>query len=267
MLFNVPLKNSATQDQAAFQTHNAAVLQKLVAFTTLSQNFTLGFVISPSPQETDWCIDFLRRHPDCQELDFVVLDFPDPNLRFLLEPIRQALPSTQTGAKQRVLILRGLEQAIGVLEPYPPLLVNLNFSRDSYRRQMPYPVLLMLPDYGVTRLARFAPDFWAWKSAEFRLEVVRPAELPSLMIAVSPELATTQRFTPVSQERFDLLQELLQEYNGCTLTRADLLKQLGQAHLSQAKFGQAKSSLLEALQIYENVCLNLLIALSFNGQK
>ncbi len=33
---------------------------------------------------------------------------------------------------------------------------------------VPHPILFFLPDYALTRLAKYAPDFWAWRRGVFR---------------------------------------------------------------------------------------------------
>jgi hypothetical protein len=171
MLSNAPEQNSIQEsNREAFLHRNADLLRKLVAFVTLSQGLTISFAASPSSNETDLLVDFLTHDQDCLDIDFIILDFPDPKLHFLLEAIVPKLASLPNHSKPRVVVIRGLEQSIGVLDEYPPVLVDLNFTRDAYRRRVPYPILFVLPDYAITRIARFAPDFWAWKSVEFQLQ-------------------------------------------------------------------------------------------------
>lgn len=143
----------------------------------------------------------------------------------------------------------GLENAIGGYGDYPDILSNLNFARDSYPRRLPYPVLFLLPNYALTRFARFAPDFWAWKSMEVRLE----SEIPKLD-NISLELSSNsepQRALPVPPERFDFLYHFLEQYRQLTLTRADLLNQLGDAYLSHVNYTKAEQAYQEALQLYQ----------------
>jgi tetratricopeptide (TPR) repeat protein len=64
-------------------------------------------------------------------------------------------------------------EIIGVFGDYPPVLQDLNFVRDAYKTSVPHPILFFLPDYAITRLAKFAPDFWAWRSAVFRFHTDR----------------------------------------------------------------------------------------------
>jgi tetratricopeptide (TPR) repeat protein len=253
MLSNAPEQNSIQEsNREAFRERNADILGKLVAFVTLSQGLTIGFAASPSAHETDLLVDFLTHDRDCLDLDFIILDFPDPQLHFLLEAIVPKLASLPNNSKPRVVVIRGLEQSIGVLGEYPPVLVDLNFSRDAYRRRVPYPILFVLPDYAITRIARFAPDFWAWKSVEFQLQSIQPQEIIPVVKLV-PDIPLKQKDMPVSQERFDLLERLLGEYIQPSITRADLLMQRSEAHISHAHYLKAKIDTLAALKIYQSI--------------
>jgi Tetratricopeptide repeat len=252
MLSNVPEPNSIQEsNREAFRDRNVDILRKLVAFVTLSQELTIGFAAAPSPRETDLLVDFLTHDRDCLDLDFVILDFPDPKLHFVLEAIVPKLASLPNSSKPRVVVIRGLENSIGGLGEYPPVLVDLNFSRDAYRRRVPYPILFILPDYAITRIARFAPDFWAWKSVEFHLQALQSHEVTPI-IESSPEISLKRNGLPISQERFDLLNRLLNDYPEPSLTRADLLLQRSKAHTSHTHYLEAKVDALAALELYKS---------------
>jgi tetratricopeptide (TPR) repeat protein len=62
-----------------------------------------------------------------------------------------------------------LELSIPSSEAYPPILGHLNYYRELYREQVPHPLLIWLPEYALTALARGAPDFWAWRSGLYEL--------------------------------------------------------------------------------------------------
>jgi tetratricopeptide (TPR) repeat protein len=252
MLSNAPEPNSIQgSNREAFRDRNANILRKLVAFVTLSQGLTIGFAASPSPRETDLLIDFFADDRDCLDLNFIILDFPDPQLHFLLEAIVPKLESLPNNSKPRVVVIRGLEHSIGVLGEYPPVLVDLNFTRDAYRRRVPYPILFVLPDYAITRIARFAPDFWAWKSVEFQLQSIYAGEVIPIFESV-PEFPLERNDLPVTQERFDLLNRLLIDYSQPSLTRADLLLQHSNAFTSHSHYLEAKIDALGALELYQS---------------
>lgn len=113
-------------------------------------------------------IEGLQNHPISEETQFEVLNCDDENLRFLLDEIIKFLPKIKREQdKKLVLILRGFEQFIGKFDEYPPVLNDLNWLRDAYKIRVPHPMLFVLPDYAITRVAKFAADFWAWKSGVF----------------------------------------------------------------------------------------------------
>jgi tetratricopeptide (TPR) repeat protein len=267
MLSNAPEPNSIQeQNRETFRDRNTDILRKLVAFVTLSQGLTIGFAASPSPRETDLLVDFLTRDRDCADIDFIVLDFPDPNLHFLLEAIVPELESLPNNSKPKVVVIRGLEHSIGVLGEYPPVLVDLNFTRDAYRRRVPYPILFILPNYAITRIARFAPDFWAWKSVEFQLQTIQPSEVAIVadlvveaivdcisLDEIVPDTSLEEDRLPVSSERFDLLNHFLKDYTEPGVTRADLLLQRSEAHISHTQYLEAKVDALAALKIYQSM--------------
>jgi hypothetical protein len=253
MLSNAPEPNLIQgSSREAFRERNADILRKLVAFVTLSQGLTISFAASPSTRETDLLVDFLSHDQDCLDIDVVILDFPDPNLHFLLEAIVPKLASLPNNDKLRVIVIRGLEQSISVLGEYPPVLVDLNFTRDAYRRRVPYPILFVLPDYAITRIARFAPDFWAWKSVEFQLKAI-PIDKVISLTEIVPEILLERNGLPVSQEHFDLINRLLGEYIEQSITRADLLLERSEAHASHTRYLDAKVDALAALELYKSL--------------
>jgi len=74
--------------------------------------------------------------------------------------------------KKLVIILRGLEDSIGITGDYPPILQDINFVREAFSSTIPHPLIFCLPDYAITRFVKFAPDFWAWKSGVFDFKSV-----------------------------------------------------------------------------------------------
>src|SRR5947209_19890995 len=86
----------------------------------------------------------------------------------------------------------GLERPIPSREAYPPLLSSLNLNRELFRQQVPHPLLLWLPDYALTALARKAPDFWAWRSGLYEFAPEREAAEQSLEVVSSEALHITE---------------------------------------------------------------------------
>ncbi|NJL88949.1 MAG: hypothetical protein HC916_03435 [Coleofasciculaceae cyanobacterium SM2_1_6] len=153
--------------------HNQEVFQFLLAFVQMSKGFKVGFMEVNFPPDGDLLIMALREHPKCVGIQFAVLRFADPDLRFLLEAIKEELPKIEIQPdKKLVLVLQGLEKAIAYSGDNPPILTNINYARDSFPGAIPHPLLFALPDYAVTRIAQFAPDFWAWTSSTFKFQTL-----------------------------------------------------------------------------------------------
>ncbi|MCS6812146.1 MAG: tetratricopeptide repeat protein [Cyanobacteria bacterium] len=250
--------------EPAFVARHAKALDKIALFADLSEGFTVGIVEVDLERDRTLAIQALTHRADTAHIQWVLLHLDQPDLRYLLDAITTALKQVPlVPEKKPVLLLTGLERAIGGYGDHPPLLSNFNFARDTYARQLPYPVLFWLPSYAVTRFAQFAPDVWAWKSMEVRL----PSDLPPPDQALSAlvPIANTQRLLPVAPERFDLLHRLLQEYRSPSPSRADLLHQLGQAYKSHLDYPRAEQAYQEALQLYQTLGNNLGVAKASNN--
>ncbi|PHM06031.1 hypothetical protein [Nostoc sp. 'Peltigera malacea cyanobiont' DB3992] len=168
---NPHLQRNLSSERGAFIALNQEIFAQLLTFVDFAEKFTIGFVEINFPPDAKILVEALKTNPDCRDIQFVTLSFSDPNLRFLRDEIVKILPTIEIEInKKLVLIVQGLEKSIGVYGDYPPVLQDLNFVRDAYKRTVPHPILFILPDYALTRLAKFAPDFWAWQSGLFRFQ-------------------------------------------------------------------------------------------------
>jgi hypothetical protein len=139
----------------------------LLAFVGVAEGLTIGFIES-DVEDASTIIQALRQHSDCQSVQFDVMNFPDPKLRFLLCELTDALSKLPLEAgKTRVLILQGLEHSIGMTGEYPRMLGIINYVRDDYVIDVPHSLLICLPSYAVKRFGLYAPDFWDWRSGMF----------------------------------------------------------------------------------------------------
>ena len=156
----------------AFLQANKDAFRQLVTFVDFAaEKFTLGFVSVNFAEDRATIIEALQQHPDCQNIQFVLLKFDDRDLRFLRDELIKKLPEIEREPnKKLVLLLTGLEASIGMVGDYPPVLQDLNYVRDGFAASAPYPIVVFLPDYSLTRVAKFAPDFWAWRMAVIRFE-------------------------------------------------------------------------------------------------
>ncbi|MFM6813002.1 MAG: hypothetical protein ACKPJ4_13865, partial [Dolichospermum sp.] len=105
-----------------------------------------------------------------------------------------------------------LEKSIGVFGEYPPFLQDLNFVRDAYKKTVPYPILFILPDYAINRLAKFAPDFWAWRSGVFRFKTLEKTRENAIAQTLESHIKIDRVEPQEKQERIEILQSLLMEY-------------------------------------------------------
>ena len=243
---------STNSPEEVFLLRNAEALEKIAIFADLSEGFTVGFVEANLERDRNLAIQALVSRRDNPEIQWIPLYFDERDLRYLIAAITHALQQVELIPNQKVvLLLSGLEKTIGGYGDYPPLLSNLNIARDAYAHKLPYPMLFLLPSYAMTRFARFAPDFWAWKSIEVRLQSDIPT--PAQSVVEMPTIPNDRKVIPVTQARFDLLHRLILDYPQPSLTRADLLNQLGQAYESHINYAKAEQAYKESLDIYSTL--------------
>jgi tetratricopeptide (TPR) repeat protein len=264
MLSKQPLLSSNKLPESQFLQRNAEQLNSIELFAKLSEGFTIAFMEVNSDRDRGMVIEYLEHSDNYPDVQWVLIVLSDEGLQYFGLEVREKLQSVKLMPDhQPVLLISGLERSIGGAGEYPQVLSNLNMERDSYPRILPYPIVLLLPSYAITRCARYAPDFWSWKSIEVRLH----SELPSQDLSPKTNPIFTDRVTvkPVSQSRFDLLTELLTENPEPTIDRARLLNQLGDAYRSIYKNDEAESAYRSALDIYDNFPNSLDRAKTFDG--
>ncbi|MTJ11712.1 tetratricopeptide repeat protein [Anabaena sp. UHCC 0187] len=256
------LQHDFNAELGQFIALNEDILAELLTFIDFSEKFTLGFIEINFPPNGELLIEALKTNSQCEEIQFVILKFADPNLRFLRDAVIQELAKIQKEAnKKLVLIIQGLEKSIGVYGEYPPFLQDLNFVRDAYKKTVPYPILFILPDYAINRLAKFAPDFWAWRSGVFRFKTLEKTRENAITQTLQSHIEIDRVEPQEKQERIEILQRLLMEYNptceqvndGNLRRYGNILFELGKAYVSQHQPETAREYLAEALQIAEKL--------------
>ncbi|HEY9705914.1 MAG TPA: hypothetical protein V6C58_26000 [Allocoleopsis sp.] len=161
-------------NKSLFLAINEREFAKLTTFVDFSEGFTIGFIEVDKNPEKEWLISALIDLFKEQEVYFYTLNFDNSQLQFLLDEITEKLKYfNYQDHKKLVLIIEGLENSIGTFGSFPAVLQDLNFVRDAFTDNVPYPVLFCLPSYSITRLAKFAPDFWAWKSGVFKFKSLK----------------------------------------------------------------------------------------------
>jgi len=220
-------ENGAQPDAALrspWEAQNQETLDQIARFVDFAEGFTIGFVEISFANDVEAVVQALRRHPDCQGVQFHVLDASDPNLRhlkdFVVNAVWQLKPLIALRPSQKpVLVIRGLENSIGMLEDYPPVLKDLNFVRDAFIEAVPHPVLFCLPSYAINRIIRFAPDFWSWKSGTFRVLSSSNSQDQASIRALYAEKKLGNLNQLERQERIQLLERLAQEFSSLEGTR------------------------------------------------
>ncbi|MEQ8756487.1 MAG: tetratricopeptide repeat protein [Coleofasciculus sp. G1-WW12-02] len=246
-------------EREVFIARNQQSLAELVTFGDFAdEKLTIGFVEVNFAKDRDCLIDIITTHPQCQDIQFEVVKLSDPNLRFVRDAIVEELKKIQRDEdKKLVLIIIGLEKSIGMSGDYPPVLQDLNFVRDAFTASVPHPILFILPDYAITQLAKYAPDFWAWGRKVFHFETGQLTREEAIQQTIGSDRMMGSLELSEKQERIDLLQRLLMEYypsgqsdTGTNLkTRINILIQLGKAYYSQGKFAKAREHLEQALEL------------------
>ena len=196
--------------RADISAENREVLLQISAFIRLAEGFRLGLVKCNQPvqrrQMADLLKEMLAGEVQIQEVD---LKEPVDDLRAAVGQL--LTEGVQTGTGKRVLMVFGFEQSIPS-EGSVPALEGLNLSRDLFPCDFPFPFLLWLPDYALTRLAREAPDFWGWRSGVFEF-------VPDRMLMTTMESATITGTYPEGlslekkKERLASLEGLVWDYS------------------------------------------------------
>jgi len=157
------------------------------------------------------------------------------------------------------LSVHGLEASLHSDIPHPPLLTHLNLARERYR-ELGCPLVLWLPDYALTRLAREAPDFWAWRNGVFEF-APEPEMAESVLrqVAYESAMATASLDAAARRERMMLLERLLEDYRELgdgpqeRRAQATILHQLGMLAQAQGDYAKARRLYEESLRIKEDL--------------
>ncbi|MGA1285549.1 MAG: tetratricopeptide repeat protein, partial [Prochlorothrix sp.] len=245
-----------------FITHNQAAFNQLLTFIDFAaERLTIAFVSVNFVPDREAIIAALREQPQCEAVQLVELEFRDSQLQQLQGALLERLAQVEREpGKKLVLLITGLEQSIGMSGDYPPLLQDLNFVRDGFGAKVPHPLVFFLPDYSITRLARFAPDFWAWELGLFRFETLPQRVRENYAYTLESERIREGLDLRERQERVDLLQRLLMEYKpqGISLSLpisevcTKIYREIGRIYYQLGEIDKAKDSLLSGLHLASN---------------
>jgi tetratricopeptide (TPR) repeat protein len=238
---------------SAFLQINQQLLAELLIFIDFADNkLTIGFVCINFAKDRNTLIEILKNHEQCKDIQFEILTFNDAQLRFLRDAIVAELSKiTIQENKKLVLIIVGLEKSIGMSGEYPPVLQDLNFVRDAFTTSVPHPILFFLPDYALTRLAKYAPDVWAWRKGVFEFKTVQSTKEYAIEKTLNSDRILGSLELLEKQERIDLLERLLMEATDIP-NRVNILKELGVAYGSIGEPRKAEDFLQDALKLTDD---------------
>ena len=262
---NVPPTKATTPapyTSAALVEANRQEFAELVTFIDFAEGLTIGFVEVNQERDRSLLAEALRQHLANTDTHLEVINFSrQPDLRYLLDALQQRLTSLKAaspnGNKKLVLFIQGLEVAIGTdgVGAYPPMLQDLNFVRDAYRERVPHPLLFVLPDYALTRISQYAPDFWAWQSGVFRFKT--PLQTVEQLKADMADHPLPRIASTDNQEQIEQIKQLLMELSpsGKPIAPSDLPQccdlyyKIGSAYYTQKQPAKARDYLQEGLKL------------------
>lgn len=166
-------------------------------------------------------------------------------------------PALREGRSKVALFVYGLEHSLPSADSNPPILAHLNLSRELFRRDLPCPLVIWLPDYALTLLARGAPDFWAWRSGVYEFPAERETAEQVTRTAVYGEAdhVTSSLSAEAKRERLRLLARLLDDYRELgdgvheRSRQADILWKMGDVHRNLGEWAEARADYEEALRL------------------
>jgi len=183
-------------------------LTPLVRLLVRAEGFVLAFVRSNVPVESTRLARSVIDRIGSEGRRGRILHLREPNVD-LLQVMRDMKPPME---ENESLFVLGFERSIPASDEIAPALARINLVRELFR-DLPGPLVLVLPDYALTQLSRQAPDFWAWRSGVFEIEV--PEERVE---QIFQELAVDDPYRGLSTERKrehrDVLAGLLAELEG-----------------------------------------------------
>ncbi|HEX8354462.1 MAG TPA: tetratricopeptide repeat protein, partial [Pyrinomonadaceae bacterium] len=256
---------------------DAKVVRRLVRALDYSKGFWLGFAKSNTHAQRRRLAALCRDLLEPLKIRVLEIELTEP-VTDLLPVLRERLArehaandeDTKTGGAlptsgeasaaarwpKLAIFVHGLEHSIPSREAYPPLLSSLNLKRELFRQEAPHPLLLWLPDYALTALARQAPDFWAWRSGLYEFAPERETAEQSLEVVRGEAIHVTKSLSQQAKhERLVMLKGLLDDYrelgNGLRERSAsmDILNEIGLLHEALGEWAEAEQAYGDSLII------------------
>lgn len=246
-------------------------IRRLVRALDFAEGFWLGFVKSNTRAQrrrlAALCKDLLAP----LKIRLVEIELTEP-VTDLLPLLQERLAQERGGLTQHdadaggahvmtdqpklAIFVYGLEHSIPSKEAHPPLLSSLNLKRELFRQQVPCPLVIWLPDYALTALARKAPDFWAWRSGLYEFAPERESADQSYAEVSDEALHVTSSLSEgAKRQRLAMLKGLLDDYRELgnnpreQMVQASILHEIGLVHEMLGEWPDANEALEESLAI------------------
>ncbi len=147
------------------QTIKSEVLQQLTQQISFEpDDFNLFFARVNSPNHRKQLIVELKEQLKALNIPTIEIA-ADTRTEDLLQPIRKVLKQLPSSNNELCIFIVDLD--LSIQREDSAILNHLNFARELYRKQTPYPIVIWLSEDALTKLAQKSPDFWAWRSGVF----------------------------------------------------------------------------------------------------
>ncbi|HSF48699.1 MAG TPA: tetratricopeptide repeat protein, partial [Burkholderiales bacterium] len=223
------------------------ILDELNRVVRWSNGFTLAFVKCNHPAQRETMrAALLERLLDLRVLEVTL----EGSVTSLLEEITARWDPAQPSS---VVCVYGLEKSLDGGPEEPRILGRLNHERDLLRRAVPGALLIWLPDFALDRVARGAPDFWAWRSGVY--EFTTDAELwrDDGYTILSRDTARLYSLdTTEKRQELERLDELVRTARSLPKQDAESRRTVAQLSLRKGVLLESRGDLDEALQCFQD---------------
>lgn len=230
-------------------------LRALVRALKFAETFTLLFVRCNQPTQRQRLVSALRTELPQFTIQEIHFDAP---ITHLLDELRLHLTQPPPDA----VFVSGLEYSLPTAAEAhaTPFVANLNAARNSFSRVVPCPLVLWVPEYALTAIARGAPDFFSVRSGVYFF-APRPEEAAYLTESMTTgEVWTLANLSfAEKQERITAIETLIADYQALPLAQRDryaearLLARLGSLYLPLGQWAAAEAACQQSLVICREI--------------
>jgi len=214
-----------------------------------AESFTLLFVRCNQPAQCQRLAYVLRTK--LPQLTIQEIHFSEP-MTHLLDALRGHISSPPPEA----LFVSGLEYSLPTAADAhaTPFIANLNAARNSFSLVAPCPLVLWVPEYVLTAIARGAPDFFSIRSGVYYF-----AAMPEKTIHLTESITAANLLLAEKQERIEAIESLLADYQALLPAQRDrqaearLLIRLGNLYFTLGRWAGAEATFQQSLAIAREV--------------